>query len=275
MPAVVFPAPWTSIHRVDPRFPHHLVNADGQHLFILNKTGWAYFGCQDPEGYLKRAKEEGITVIRVALEGRPYWDTLHIDIWPFGGTREKPDYASFNGDVWDRIEERVKLAGRYGIGLDIILFHDLHPRSEEVERLKPYVREAVRRLGRYTNVLCWELQNEWLQNEAFQDQVGPLLRELDPLRPVITSDHTADNAAWPHKPWVGMATTHTCTGSGNGPYTLAGWYLPVARNTRSHDKPAWCSESGREKRHKNDDGVHRRKQGWIWYAAGCYWTWHT
>ena len=39
--------------------------------------------------------------------------------------------------------------------------------------------------------------------------------------------------------------------------------------------PAFCNESGREKRHGNNDGVHRRKQGWLWCTAGCFWTWHS
>ena len=66
-PLVSFPAPWTSPYRVDPAYPHHLVNAEGQHLFILNKTAWAFFGCKNPVAYLDKAKAEGITVIRVAL----------------------------------------------------------------------------------------------------------------------------------------------------------------------------------------------------------------
>jgi hypothetical protein len=49
----------------------------------------------------------------------------------------------------------------------------------------------------------------------------------------------------------------------------------VARNVRSYGKPAFNNESGRERRHLNDDPVHRRKQGWIWNATGSYWTWHS
>jgi hypothetical protein len=42
-----------------------------------------------------------------------------------------------------------------------------------------------------------------------------------------------------------------------------------------HGKPAFNNETGREKRHRNDDGVHRRKQGWLWNAHGAFWTWHS
>ena len=29
-----------------------------------------------------------------------------------------------------------------------------------------------------------------------------------------------------------------------------------------------------ERRHGNDDPVHRRKQGWLYTTAGAFWTWH-
>lgn len=270
-----FAPPWTSPHRVDPAHPHHLVNAEGRHLFILSKTAWGYFGCAKPEEVLVRAKADGANVIRVAVEKNLYPEVLKMDLWPFGGTRSEPDLASLNHAYLDEVERRVVLAGQAGIGLNITLCTTWHPADADAELYKPFVREVVTRLGKYANVLVWEVQNEYLENEGYQDVIGPYIHSLDPVRPVVTSDHTWDNAAWPHKDWVSMATVHTCTGSGNGSYTLAGWYLPVARNIRSHGKPAWTNESGRERRHKNDDPIHRRKQGWLWYAAGCYWNWHS
>jgi hypothetical protein len=41
---VSFSEPWTSPYKVDPNYPFHVVNAEGRHLFILNKTAWLYFG---------------------------------------------------------------------------------------------------------------------------------------------------------------------------------------------------------------------------------------
>jgi hypothetical protein len=117
--------------------------------------------------------------------------------------------------------------------------------------------------------------NEYLENEAFQDAAGRFLAANDPLhRPVCTSDGTTDDAAWPEKPWVGLAVVHTCTGSTRD-WPLRGWYQSVAGNTRAHGKPAFNNESGREKRHRNDDPVHRRKQSWVWCCSGGYWTWHS
>lgn len=274
-PLLTFAAPWTSPFRVDPDWPHHLVNGQGEHLLILNKTAWAFFGCKDPAGYLDRAKSQGVNVIRVALEGRPYWPDLGIELWPWGGTRTQPDWSSFNETYWQRVEERVRLAGEKGIGLDVVLYMELHPEANDIPTQRPYWEQTLRRLGRYANILTWEMANEYTRNETFQDAAGRFFKEHDPQhRPVCTSDGTTDDAVWPGKPWMDLAINHTCTSSAPR-HDLRDWYLAVARNTRAHGKPAWCNESGRERRHQNDDGVHRRKQGWLWYAAGCFWTWHS
>lgn len=274
-PLVTFDAPWTSPFTVDPVRPFHLINREGQHLFILNKTAWMYFGCKDPEGVLDRASDQGVNVIRVGLEGTYYFEHLGMDLWPWGGSREEPDWSEFNETYWDQVEERIRLAGERGIGLDLVLYCSLRPTAEQIEQQRPYWEYILRRLGKYANILTWEIANEYTRNEAFQDAVGTFFKKRDPYRrPVCTSDGTTDDAVWPNKPWMDLAVNHTCTSSTDR-HGLREWYLTVARNTRAHGKPAFCNESGREKRHKNDDGIHRRKQGWLWCAAGGFWTWHS
>lgn len=278
-----FADPWTSPFVVDTRWPHHLVNAEGRHLFIMNRTGWAYFGCKDPGGFLDRTAALGCNVIRVTLEGQPYFKELGIDLWPWGGTRAKPDFAAFNDAYWDEVERRVRLAGEKGIGIDLVLYFTLKPQAPDVPVHRRYWQRAIGRLGKYANILTWEIHNEYTANGEFQDASGDFFGANDPhRRPVCTSAGTTRDAVWPDKKWMHLAINHSCTGSGQaggaddrGKHTLDGWYLPVARATRSHGKPAWCNESGREKRHRNDDGVHRRKQGWLWTTAGCFWTWHS
>lgn len=266
---------WPSVYRVDPAHPHHLVNREGRHLFILNKTAWFYFLSKDPLGVINRAKAQGVNVLRVALEGRPYHDVMKLDLWPWGGTREAPQWDSLNEPYWDEVERRVALAHEHGMGINLVLYMSIHPERDAIARHQPYWRRALDRLAKYPNILTWEVANEYLRNESFQDAAGEFLAANDPQRrPVCTSDGTTDDAAWPDKPWVGLAIVHTCTGSGD-PWTLRDWYLPVARNTRSHGKPAFNNETGREKRHRNDDPVHRRKQSWVWCCAGAYWTWHS
>jgi predicted amidohydrolase len=274
-PPVTFEPPWTSAFAVDPAWPFHLANREGRHLFLFNKTAWAYLGCKDPAGVLDRARAQGVNVIRVALEGTPYLDYLGLDLWPWAGSRSDPDWSRFDEAYWDRVEERVRLAGERGIGLDVVLYFTLHPPAAQIEAQRPYWEHVLRRLAKYANVLTWEIANEYTANEAFQDAAGVFLKEHDPYgRPVCTSDGTTDDAVWPDKPWIGLAINHTCTSS-TPRHDLRDWYLAVATNTRAHGKPAFCNESGREGRHHNDDGVHRRKQGWLWCTSGGFWTWHS
>ncbi len=274
-PLVTFDPPWTSPFTVDPDWPFHLVNHKGRHLFVVNKTAWAYFKSKEPAGFLERARAYGVNVIRVALEGRPYYDTLGVDLWPWGGNREYPDWSQFDHAYWDQVEARVRLAGEHGIGLDVVLYFTLHPTAGQIKEQRGYWEQVLRRLGKYSNVLTWEIANEHTANEAFQDAVGTFFKQRDPYhRPVCTSDGTTDDAVWPHKPWMDLAINHTCTSSTER-HDLRAWYLAVARNTRAHGKPAFCNESGREARHQNDDGVHRRKQGWLWCTSGGFWTWHS
>lgn len=266
---------WTSPYQVDPEYPHHLVNVEGKNLFIMNKTAWAFFAMKDPEAFLETAKSQGITVIRVALEGTPYFSELGYDMWPWGGTRLNPDFKTLNENYWSKVEQRVRLAGEMGIGIDLVLYFTLHKTTLSVEEQKPYWHYILQRLGRFSNILTWEIMNEYSGQEAFQNAAGNFFHKNDPYRrPVCSSDGTTDNALWPGKTWMDLAVVHTCTGS-TEKHHLLWWYLSVARNTRQYAKPAFNNESGREVRHKNDDAVHRRKQGWLWNAAGCFWTWHS
>lgn len=272
---VTFPEPWTSPYHVDPKYPFHLVNADNKHLFILNKTAWLYFGCKRPEAVLDRAVKQGVNVLRVSLEGQYYYETVGIDLWPWGGTRDNPVWGQFNEEYWDEVERRIRMAGDRGIGFDVVLYCSLKPSAARLEADRPYWAYALKRLGKYANILTWEITNEYARNEDSQRVVARFFHENDPHdRPVCTSDGTTDDAAWPDRPWLDLAINHTCTSSSRR-HDLKDWYLALARNTRSHGKPAWCNESGRENRHGNNDGVHRRKQGWLWCAAGCFWTWHS
>jgi hypothetical protein len=270
-----FSEPWTSPYHVDPNYPFHVVNAEGQHLFILNKTAWLYFGCKRPEAVLDRAVEQGVNVLRVSLEGRYYYETVGIELWPWGGTRDNPVWGEFNQAYWDQVERRIKMAGEKGIGFNLTLYCTLKPSQADIEPQQTYWAYALGRLGKYANILTWEIANEYIRNEDFQKAVAEFFHENDPYgRPVCTSAGTTDDAVWPDRPWLDLAVNHTCTSSSER-HDLKDWYLALARNTRSYGKPAFCNESGRENRHGNNDGVHRRKQGWLWCSAGCFWTWHS
>ncbi|WP_373514342.1 DUF4038 domain-containing protein [Persicitalea sp.] len=273
--SVAYDNAWASPYRTSVRYPHALENDQGNFLYVLNKTAWAYFACADPAAVLAHTKKHGANVIRVCLEGTPYFKELNYDLWPWGGTRAQPDYASFNEPYWNRVEERIRLAGAQGIGIDLVLYFTLKPEKAESAAQKKYWDYAIERLGKYSNILAWEIMNEEIGNEGFQDIAGAYFKQNDPYHhPVISSDGTTEDALWPHKSWMDLAVVHTCTG--NQPqYDLADWYLSIARNTGQYGKPAFNNESGREMRHKNDDPIFRRKQGWVFANSGCFWTWHS
>ena len=271
------PQPWSHLVRIDPAHPHHFIGDDGRRLFLFNKTAWFYFSARQPEITLDRATRLGANVIRAHLEGVIYFSDLRIDAWPWGGTRDRPDYTSFNEPYWDQVEARIRLAATRGIGINLTLFQSLKLPDvpESFATMKPYLERVIERLARHPNIFCWEIHNEWARNPKFQDAVGRFLKERDPQhRPVISSDGTTDNPLWPHLPWMDLALVHHCTGS-VPQYDLRDWYLEIARNLRIHGKPAFNNETGREVRHQNDDPDHRRKQLWIAAAAGGYTTWHS
>ncbi|RPI00182.1 MAG: DUF4038 domain-containing protein, partial [Calditrichaeota bacterium] len=266
---------WSSPFFVDPLFPHHLINSEGKHLYLLNKTAWAYFHCRHPEQVLDKALKHDASVIRVCLEGEPYKNELHADLWPWGGTRQQPDWSTFNEGYLHEVERRIRMAGEKGVGIDLVLYFDLVPQVADIPRQRPYWDMVLTRLGRYSNILTFEIMNEEAGNEAFQDSLGAYFKRHDPFHHLIcSSDGTTDDALWPDKPWMDIAVVHTCTGMQND-YDLEYWYLNIARNIRQHGKPAFNNESGREKRHQNDDPIHRRKQAWLFAAAGAFWTWHS
>ncbi|MDR2037504.1 MAG: DUF4038 domain-containing protein [Bacteroidales bacterium] len=287
---VTFELPWDAPYTVDTTYKNYLTNGNGHYIFILNKTAWAYFACSDPIGYLKKAQKEGINTIRVALEGLPYYDVLQIDLWPWGGTRKNPDYSKLNESYWNEVENRVRLAGEMGIGIDLCLYLTMSFDKSMINTQIHYWKNIIQRLGKYSNILTWEIQNEYVKNEEFQKAAAKYFKKNDPYkRPVCTSDITTDNAVWTNRDWIDLAIVHTCTGSTpsdiktidqlndqkGATHHLKNWYQAVARNVRSHNKPAFNNESGREKRHMNDDPVHRRKQAWIFNCSGCFWTHHS
>jgi hypothetical protein len=270
---VKFNNQWSSPYKVSGSFCNHLVNADSNYLFVLNKTEWAYFACENPESVLRKVKKHGANVIRVLLEGTPYFSNLGYDLWPWGGTRKEPDFTTFNEKYWVEVERRIKLAGEQGIGIDLVLYFTLRPGVKDVNAQKPFWEQVIKRLSKYSNIFAWEIMNEYIANESFQDSAGSYFKANDPFHhPVCSSDGTTEDALWPEKSWMDLAIVHTCTGQDG--YDLENWYLNVARNTRQHGKPAINNETGREKRHKNDDPVNRRKQAWLFNNSGCFWTWH-
>ncbi len=272
---VTFEKTWTSVFRIDPVYSRHFVNAQGTHLFLLNKNVFGYFGCKDPQGVLEKAAKQGVSLLSVCLEGKPCAGTGNNDLWPWGGDRMNPVFTRFNDRYWDEVETRIKLAGELGIGLNIILYHDLVPGSNDIATQQLYLDKAIRQLGRISNVFSWEIMYENVRNEQFQDAAANYLHKHDPTsRPVFSTGGPSDNAHWPYKPWMDLAVVHTPTADGEN-NSLKDWYLAIVRNMTFYNKPVLNARTGIEKIDSNNDPVHRRKQAWLWCTSGGYWTWNS
>ncbi len=273
--SVTFPSPWTSPYVVDPDHPHHFVNRDGNHLYLYNKSAFAYFSCNNPDEVLNKAKKLGANVIRVCLEGKPFFSELELDMWPWGGTRKNPNWNTFNKIYWDKVEDRIKLAGENGIGLDIILYYSLRPNEKDIATQRVYWDYILSRLGKYSNVFSWEIMYTNNTQKNIIDIAGSYFKNHDPHnRPVFSSGPASDDAFMPEKSWMDISVVQTPTGN-QLIYELRDWYLAVARNIYGHGKPAFNPQPGREMVDENDDPVFRRKQSWLWCASGAYWSWHS
>lgn len=145
---------YTSVYKVDPLHPNYLVNTEGKHLFLLNRTAWTYFSCSFPDNVIQKAKAQGATVIRVAMEGNPYRKQLNYDLWPWGGTREKPDFTQINKPYWAEVERRIQLAGENGIGINFNLYFTLKPTKADIQAQQYYWKMILKRLAKFPNIIC-------------------------------------------------------------------------------------------------------------------------
>ncbi len=272
---VTFENTWNSPYVPDPEYSHHFVNDEGNHLYLYTKSAFAYFRCKDPKAVLSKAHDIGANVIRVCLEGTPFYNKLRLDMWPWGGTRKNPNWKIFNEAYWSMVEQRVRLAGENDIGLNIILYYTLKPSVQDVEVQRKYWEYVLRRLGKYANVFSWEIMYTDNIHKDFIDIAGTYFKTHDPYhRPVFSTGPGSDDAFMPDKPWMDIAVVQTPTGS-QPQYGLDDWYLAVARNVYNHGKPAFNAQPGREMVDENDDPIFRRKQGWLWCMTGAFWTWHS
>ena len=90
-----------------------------------------------------------------------------VSLWPWG-SRKTPDFTTFNEKYWDEVERRIRLAGEHGIGIDLVLYFTLKPKLEDVNMQKPYWDQVIKRLSKYSNILTWEVMNEYIANESFR-----------------------------------------------------------------------------------------------------------
>jgi hypothetical protein len=231
--------------------------------------------------FINGAARNGLNCIRFGLETDYFHGEAGIqDVWPWAGTRAKPQWDAFDPQQWRAIEAVIRYAADKKVFVEPVFFcsarRDRDPHPIPDPQMELYWQYAINRLSCFTNIVCWELFNEYDENKEYQQYMAEYIRKRDPYgHPIATSfGGTTMDAAWGDAAWLDIAVNHSCTSSDPRQHSLREYYRTVARAIRRYQKPAWADETGREK-HGNTDGVHRRKQYWIWNMAGCYTNYHT
>ncbi len=248
--------------------------AKGGHPFICSKTAWLIGDSDTWKGFLDKMVPRRENCIRFGVETNYYFETIGKDVWPWAGTRSSPDFSRFNPAVWRKLESVISYAAEKGILSEPVIFCTMRrdnpsPPDAEMELYWDYL---LARLSPFTSIVTWQLYNEYASAKDYQAYMARYLREHDPYDHLVcSSDGTTSDALWPTEPWMDIAINHSCTDDSQ----LESRYHAIATRIHAYGKPAWCDETGRENRHGNNSGVHRRKQYWTWNICGDYWCYHS
>jgi len=260
--------------RVDPDYPNHFMYDNGGHPFICSKTAWVIGDSDNWQGFLDKMIPRKENCIRFGIETDYYHSTIGKDVWPWGGSRSNPVLSRFNPAVWHKLESIITYADERGILSEPVIFCTMrrdNPMSPDPD-MELYCDYLLARLSAYTSVITWQLYNEYASAKSYQAYIAQYLREHDPYNHLICSSAgTTNDALWPTEPWMDIAINHSCTDDTQ----LNSRYHAIATRIHGYGKPAWCDETGRENRHGNNSGVHRRKQYWTWNICGDYWSYHS
>lgn len=260
--------------RVDPGYPNHFMYENSGHPFICSKTAWVIGDTVNWRGFLDKMVTRKENCIRFGVETDYYHETIGKDVWPWGGTRSNPDFSRFNPAVWQKLEQIIAYAAERRILSEPLIFCSLRRENPtapdpEMERYWDYL---IARLSPFTSIITWQLYNEYASAKSYQQYMAEYIRQRDPYNHLICSSAgTTNDALWPTEPWMDIAINHSCTDDSQ----LESRYHAIATRIHGYGKPAWCDETGRENRHGNNSGVHRRKQYWTWNICGDYWSYHS
>ncbi len=263
--------------RRDPDHPMHFVHDDGTHVFLAGKTAWR-LGCSSYwREFIDQAQAFRMNVLRVGVEWTG-WPELGSVCWPWQGTPGCPDFTRFNLAQWRRWDEILHYAFARGLMIEPCIYTDLSFRTRVYGNPDPdmqrYWDYLLARWGAYPGVLLWELFNEFTGQPDFQASMARYLHRRDPYgRLVTTSAGPMGEEPYPEEGWNDILVPHHCVGSW---MHLDGYYRHYALHHRRWGKPVYVDETGRSGvGQNNDDGVHRRKQYWIWAISGDYCNYHS
>ncbi len=268
----------------DPDNPRRLMLESGEHPYFVSKTAWLLFGTPNWREFIDQAAENGFNVLRAGIECDYYHGTAGIDVWPWAGTRDDPDFSRFDLATWRRIDEIFSYAASRGVWLEPVIFTSHRGGAVSLRhlfgtlpdrRMEAYWRYLMARLAAYPNVVFFQLYNEFKWRKGYQEHMARTLERHNPFgRLITTSWGTTDGPIWPDEDWNDLSLNHSCTSSNPERHGLESYYYRVGLAVAAVPKPGWIDESGR-RRHGNHDPVYRRKEYWVWSLAGVYWNYHS
>ncbi|NDP21028.1 MAG: DUF4038 domain-containing protein [Paludibacter sp.] len=250
--------------------------SNGEFFMPSSQTAWMLLDCTDAQwkAYIDRTAARNQNVLRYAFEGDLYNGTKidALNCWPMGGTRNSPDFNSFNLAYWRKVETILKYAEDKNILAELVLAEAYQSYSAPWTTLHKYLDYVVARLSPLTSVFMYETFNESTNNKPCQKEIGDYLDLIDPYKhPIAPSPGTQAEPLYGSESWVDVSIYHSCTGSDG----LESRYYTWALGALKYNKPAWCDEMGREVRHNNNNAEHRRKQLWTLNIAGTHWNYHS
>jgi hypothetical protein len=270
--------------RIDAANPKILITEEGSKPFFVSKTAWLLLGTSKWKEFIDQAIAHNINVLRFGLEINYYYEKAGIDVWPWEGTRNDPDYSRFNVNVWKQFDEIFNYALENDVYLEPVIFTNSWVRRGPISYLyvvmsdtdmEQYWRYLMARLGAYPNIVFFQLFNEYGNNKIYQKYAANYLGQFNTFGHLITtSAGTTHDAIWPNEQWNDLAINHSCTSSNPKAHGLKDYYYNIGKKINQYNKPGWIDESGRI-RHGNKDPVYRRKEYWIWSMTGNYWNYHS
>jgi hypothetical protein len=280
-----------SFFRVDPAHPHHFFYRN-KPFFFVGKSAFALIDA-NWKAFIDEAHRDGFTVLRIWLchpsltkkhgNDRFLRNQAAGDLWPFGGTPEKPDFTRFNEDYFRRLDTILAYLQAKGMVAELTLFTggDFWPGGpfswDEVKQR--YVQFV---LGRYKGQpnLYYEIANEYYgtQAQVFVEQVGDFIWEQDKVHLVTAS--AGDIARFADKLWYRLHNLHASRGRD--------WWLrvyeqviPLVRGSRIpvvNDEPMGSLASDDKERGypgRDTNGAHHRMNFWMTMMGGAYVTFHS
>lgn len=254
--------------------PHHFQYANGERAFILGNTAYNLVASyqrspEEARQFVAYYAARGFNWFRFFLQ-QVTWDSHGFVVWPWGGTPEAPDYATFNLALFHAAEDVIRLLGEHDATASVILLHPSDPVFRGQPNLLPifqrFVRYATARLSAFSNVV-WNIANEWQRelvlSAAEVEALGRTLEEADPYRR-LTSVHHHGRFEFPRSPWVDMASMQH--------RGLPAEINRVALLNRQFGKPVLNEEYGYERDNLGppNDPVNVRRDTWALTMAGAY-----